>query len=61
MVTTLAPGDKIRIGDSALLIILAIEGNVVHVEIASSESGDRCPNVHIEGRAEADLRWWEWN
>jgi hypothetical protein len=61
MVTTLSPGDKIYIEDSFTLILQTVEGNLVHFGIESSEVGSHCVSVHIEGRAESDLKWWELN
>jgi hypothetical protein len=61
MVTTLSPGDKIHIGDFITLILLTVEGNLLHFGIESSDVGGHCVSVHIEGKAESDLKWWELN
>jgi hypothetical protein len=61
MVTTLATGDKILVEDSVTLTLLASEGNLVRLEVESSEPGVHGPGVHIEGGEESDLNWWKWN
>jgi hypothetical protein len=61
MVTSLSPGDKIHVGDSVTLTLLAIEGNLIRFRVESSEPDSHCASVLIEGSAESDLRWWELN
>jgi hypothetical protein len=61
MVTSLSTGDKIHVGDSVTLTLLAIEGDLVRFGVESSESGGHGPRVRIEGSAESDLNWWELN
>jgi hypothetical protein len=61
MVTTLSPGDKIHVGDSVTLTLLAIEGDRIRFGVESSEPGGHGPGVLIEEAAESDLTWWEWN
>jgi hypothetical protein len=61
MVTSLSAGDKIHIGNSVTLTLLAIEGNVVRFGVEASERGGRDHSVLIEGSAESDLAWWELN
>jgi hypothetical protein len=61
MITSLSKGDKIHIGDSVTLTLLAIEGDLIRFGIASSKSGGPDPNVLIEGRYESDLNSWELN
>jgi hypothetical protein len=39
MVTTLSVGDEIHVGDSVTLTLLAVEGNLIHFGVESSESG----------------------
>jgi hypothetical protein len=61
MVTILAAGDRIHVGDSVTLTLLSIQGKLVHLEVESSERGDRGLRILIEGRCKADLSWWELN
>jgi hypothetical protein len=61
MVTFVSPGDKIHVGDSVTLTVLAIEGNLIRVGVESSEPGSPDPSVLIEGNAESDLNWWHLN
>jgi len=61
MVTTLATGDKIHVGDSVTLTLLAIEGDLISFGIESSQPSGHGSSIRIEGRAESDLRWWELN
>jgi hypothetical protein len=61
MVTSLVTGDKIHIGDSITLTLLAIEGDLIRFGVESSESDRPGPRVLIEGSAESDLNWWELN
>ena len=61
MVTSLSKGDKIHVGDSVTLTVLAIEGDLIRFGVQSSKAGGRSPSVLIEGRNESDLNWWELN
>jgi hypothetical protein len=61
MVTSLSTGDKIHVGDSVTLTLLAIEGNLVRFGVESSKADGPGPRVRIEGSAESDLNWWELN
>jgi hypothetical protein len=61
MVTILSTGDKIQVGNSVTLTFLAIEGNLIHFGVESSELGCHGLRVLIEGSAESDLNWWELN
>jgi hypothetical protein len=61
MVTSLSPGDKIQIGDSVTLTVLAIEGNLIRLGVEHSEPGGLDPSILIEGRAASNLHWWELN
>jgi hypothetical protein len=61
MVTSMSPGDKIHVGDSVTLTVLAIEGNLIRVGVESSEPGGPGPSVLIEGSPESDLNWWDLN
>jgi hypothetical protein len=61
MVTSLSPGDKIHVGDTVTLTLLAIEGNLIRVGVESSEAGGLGLSVLIEGSAESDLNWWDLN
>jgi hypothetical protein len=61
MVTILSTGDKIQVGDSVTLTFLAIEGNLIHFGVESSEPGCHGLSVLNEGSAESDLNWWELN
>jgi hypothetical protein len=58
MVTSLATGDKIHVGDSITLTILAIEGDLVSFGVESSEPGH---DPHVEMIPESDSNWWESN
>jgi hypothetical protein len=59
MVTSLSAGDRIHVGDSVTLTLLAVEGDLVRFAVESSEPGGPDPNVLIEGRNESDFNWWE--
>jgi Global regulator protein family len=59
MLTNLSTGDKIHIGDSITLTILAIEGDLVRFKIESSEPDS--PPFHCEGNAASDCSWWRSN
>jgi hypothetical protein len=61
MVTSLSLGDKIQIGDSVTLTVLAIEGNLIRLGVEPSEQAGLDPSILIEGRAESNLHWWELN
>jgi hypothetical protein len=61
MVTSLCTGDKIHVGDSVTLTLLAVEGNLIRFRVESSEPGGHGASVLIEGSAESDLNWWELN
>jgi hypothetical protein len=61
MVISLSTGGRIHVGDSATLILLAIEGNLIRFGVESPEPGGHGANVLIEGSAESDLNWWELN
>ena len=61
MVTTLSEGDKIHIGDSVTLTLLAVEGDLIRFGIEHSESGGPGTSVFIEGPKESGLDWWELN
>jgi hypothetical protein len=61
MVTSLSTGDKIHVGDSVTLTLLAIEGDLIRFKIEASELGGHGPDVLIEGHATSDLNWWELN
>jgi hypothetical protein len=61
MVTSLSTGDKIHVGDSVTLTLLAIEGDLIRFGVESSEPGGHGLNVLIEGTAESGLNWWELN
>ena len=61
MVTTLAEGDKIHVGDSVTLTLLGVDGDLIRFGIESSEAGGHGTGVLIEGRSETDLNWWELN
>ena len=61
MVTTLAEGDKIHVGDSVTLTLLGVDGDLIRFGIESSEAGGHSTGVLIEGRSETDLNWWELN
>jgi hypothetical protein len=61
MVTTLSTGDKIYIGGSVTLTLLAIEDNLIHFGVESSEPGGQGPSALIDGSAKSDLNWWELN
>jgi sRNA-binding carbon storage regulator CsrA len=53
MITSLAAGDTIRIGDSVLLTVLAIDNDLVKLGIESPES-DENPSVVLEPNDEAE-------
>ena len=64
MVTTLSEGDKIHVGDSVTLTLLAVEGDLIRFGIEYSESGGPGTSVFIEGpkvTKESGLNWWELN
>ena len=61
MITTLSTGDRIHVGDSVTLTVLAIEGNRLRLKVESSESEGPIPDILIEGRKEPDFNWWERN
>jgi hypothetical protein len=61
MVTSLSTGDKIHIGDSVTLTILAIEGDLICFGVEPSEPGGHGLIALIEGGAEPDPNWWELN
>jgi hypothetical protein len=61
MVTILSPGDKLHVGVSVTLTVVAIERNLIRVGIDSSDPGSPGLSVFIEGKAESDLNWWDLN
>jgi hypothetical protein len=61
MVTSLSPGDKIQIGDTVTLTVLAIEGKLIRFGVEPSEPCRLDPSILVEGRAESNLHWWELN
>ena len=61
MVTSLSTGDKIHVGDSVTLTLLAIEGDLIRFGVETSDPSGAGLNVLTEGSAESDLRWWELN
>jgi hypothetical protein len=61
MVTSLSEGDKIHVGDSVTLTLLAIEDDQIRFGVQTSEAGGPGTSVRIEGRHESDLNWWELN
>lgn len=61
MITSLSKGDKIHIGDSVTLTLLAIDGDLIRFGVGSSKSGGSGPSILIEGQTESDLSWWELN
>jgi hypothetical protein len=61
MVTSLSAGDKIHVGDSVTLTLLAIEGDLIRFGVESSEPVGHCLSILIEGSAESGLNWWELN
>jgi hypothetical protein len=61
MVTSLSTGDKVYIGDTVTLTLLAIEGDLIRFGVESSEAGGHGPGVLFEGSVESDLNWWELN
>ena len=61
MVTSLSKGDKIHVGDSVTLTILAIEGDLIRFGVESSETTGSGPSILIDGRNKSDLNWWEQN
>jgi hypothetical protein len=61
MVTCLSPGDTIYVGDSVILTVLAVEGDLIRFGVESSKVGGPDPNVLSEGRNESGFNWWELN
>jgi sRNA-binding carbon storage regulator CsrA len=61
MVTSLATGDKIHVGNSVTLTLIAIDGDLVCLEIESSTPGGRGVEVLIEGAPKSDRNWWASN
>jgi hypothetical protein len=61
MATSLSVGEKVHIGDSVTLTLLAIEGDLIRFGVESCEPGGHGPGVLTEGGAESDLNWWELN
>jgi len=61
MVTTVSKGDKIHVGDSITLTLLAIEGDLISLGIEASQPSSHGSSIRIEGNAESDLNWWELN
>jgi hypothetical protein len=61
MVTSLSAGDKIHVGDSVTLTFLAIEGDLIRLDVESSQPRCHGPRVLIEGSAESNIKWWEMN
>jgi len=61
MVTNLSTGDKIHVGDSVTLTLLAVEGDLIRFGVESSESGGPGPNVLLEGQNETAFNWWDLN
>jgi len=61
MVTSLFTGDKIHVGDSVTLSLLAVEGDLIRLKVESSNPGGHGLGVHIEGGTESELNWWELN
>jgi len=61
MVTSLSEGDKIHVGDSVTLTVLAIEGDLIRFGVQSSKAGGPATSVLIEGRNKPDLNWWALN
>jgi hypothetical protein len=61
MVTNLSAGDKIHVGDSVTLNVLAIEDDLIRFGIEYAGPAGHGPEVLIEGSAEPGLRWWDLN
>jgi hypothetical protein len=61
MVTSLSVGEKVHVGDSVTLTVLAVEGDLIRLAVESSGPGDPGASVLIEGRDEPAFRWWELN
>jgi hypothetical protein len=61
MVTSLSAGDKIHVGDSVTLTFLAIEGDLIRLDVETSEPRGHGPSVLIEESAGSNLKWWELN
>jgi hypothetical protein len=61
MVTSLCEGDKIHIGDSVTLTLLAVEGDQIRFGVETSGAAGPGTSVLIEGRKESGLNWWELN
>jgi hypothetical protein len=56
MVYELVPGDVLQIGEAVTLTVLAVEGELVHFELASPE--DERPDADPDGPRH---RGWELN
>jgi hypothetical protein len=61
MVTSLGIGDRIHVGNSVTLTLVAIEGDLVYFEIESSALGGDDLEVLIDGSPESDCNWWQSN
>lgn len=61
MITSLSTGDKIHVGDSVTLTLVAVEGDLVRIAVESSDSGGHEPSVLIEENTQSGLNWWELN
>jgi hypothetical protein len=61
MVISLSVGEKVHIGDSVTLAVLAIDGDLIRLGVESREPGGQGPGARIEGGAESDLNGWDLN
>jgi hypothetical protein len=61
MVTSLSPGDTLRIGDCLTLTVLAVEGDLIRFGVEFVGSGGPGAKAHVEGGNESALNGWEAN
>jgi hypothetical protein len=61
MLYDLSPGDVMHIGETVTLNVVAVEGNLIHFGLESTDG--ECPDTGLGDRQQHDPKqvWWELN